>query len=123
MIVTFSGLHRRESYAMKFERLTVTHHQMSAGFQYDAPAIFGDDLDLVHSAEVAVEGIGELSANIIFQARRQNLGDIHSASFARLLPETPSAAPFINLKFPARSRTKTIWASPVLTSFFRRLLG
>ena len=65
MVITFSSRRDRESYAMKFERLTVAHHQLSAGFQHDALAIFGDDLDLVHGAEVAVQRIVDLLADII----------------------------------------------------------
>src|SRR2546421_2108104 len=68
---------------MKFERLTVAHHQLSAGFQDDAPAIFGNDRDLVHGAEVTLQRIADLSADIFFQLRRYYLAYIHPAS---LLP-------------------------------------
>ncbi|HXI24055.1 MAG TPA: hypothetical protein VNG71_09270 [Pyrinomonadaceae bacterium] len=65
---------------MKFERLTFALHQLGTDFQGDALVIFGDDVDLVHGAEVALQRIADLLANVCSQLRRHYLAYIHPAS-------------------------------------------
>jgi len=91
---------------MKFERLTVTHYKLSAGFQHDTPAIFGDDLDLIHGAEVAVQRIADLLADIISRRGRHYMGNIHSASLLAAIAKNTLGGRIEKLKISGEIQDK-----------------